>query len=201
MKLRMSTTSPYVRKVMIAAYETGLIDQIELVPTKAWSPDTDLPKDNPLGKVPALILDDGRVLFDSPVIVDYLDSLNRGPKLTPASGAEHWEQQRLHALGDGVLDATVAIRIEQSVRPKEYQWPGWIDRQTAAIVRSLDVLEQDCASWGGRFGAGQIAVAAALSYLDFRMADLDWRAGHPRLAAWAAVQAARPSMVATEPKE
>lgn len=201
MKLRMSTTSPYVRKVLIAAHETGLADQIELIPTQAWSPDTDLPKDNPLGKVPALILDDGHVLFDSPVIVDYLDSLHRGPKLTPLSGPEQWEQRRLHALGDGILDAAVAVRIEQSVRPKEFQWQGWIERQVAAITRSLDVLETECASWGDRFGAGQIAVVTALAYVGFRLPFVEWQPAHPRLAAWAAAQAARPSMVATAPKE
>lgn len=201
MKLRMSATSPYVRKVLIAAHEIGVIDQIELVPTLAWSPDTDLPNDNPLGKVPALILDDGQVLFDSPVIVDYLDSLHPGPKLTPAAGPETWAQRRLHALGDGILDAAVAVRIEQAIRPQQFQWQGWVDRQVAAIDRSLNVLETECVAWGDRFGAGQIAVVTALCYLDFRLRFVDWKSTHPRLAAWAAGQAARPSVVATEPKE
>lgn len=201
MKLRMSATSPYVRKVLIAAHELGLIDQIDLIPTLAWSPDTDLPKDNPLGKVPALILDDGQVLFDSPVIVDYLDSLSQGPKLTPVASPETWVQRRLHALGDGILDAAVAVRVEKAIRPQEFQWQGWVDRQVAAITRSLDVLESECIAWGDQFGAGQIAAITAVDYLDFRLPFVEWKSAHPRLAAWAAGQAARPSVVATAPKE
>ena len=199
MKLRYSTTSPYVRKVLIFAHETGLIDQIELLPTQAWSPDTDLPKDNPLGKVPALIADDGESIYDSHVICEYLDTLHTKPKLIP-TGAERIGQLRLHALGDGILDAGVAARIEVGVRPQEYQWQGWVTRQIAAVNRSLDELERQCGAWGDEFRFGQIAVITALGYVDFRL-TLDWRKTRPALAAWADKMSQRPSVLATVPKE
>ena len=201
MKLRYSTTSPYVRKCMIVALETGLTGRIEMVATNAWAPDTDLPEDNPLGKVPALTTTGGEALFDSPVICEYLDSLHDGQKLVPESGGARWSQMRLQALADGILDAAIAKRVETAMRPEDKRWPYWIERQGTAIARSLDVLEEECAGWGEDFLIGQIAVVAALGYLDFRFAAEDWRSGRPRLAAWAARIAARSSVAATEPKE
>jgi glutathione S-transferase len=181
MILRHSPTSPYVRKVRMVALEAGLDSHLELVPTLAWAPDTDLPKDNPLGKVPCLVTDGGEAIYDSPVICEYLDSLHGGRKLVPAGGGERWRHLRLQALGDGILDAALLVRIENSMRPEDKRWPGWVDRQTAAVTRGIDALEQEAAQWGDEFLIGQIAVVAALDYLDFR-AILDWRAGRP--AAW-----------------
>lgn len=200
MKLRYSPTSPYVRKVLVTALECGLEDRIERVVTNAWAPDTDLVQDNPLSKVPALVTEGGEVLFDSPVICEYLDSLHGGKKLFPASGGARWNQLRLHALGDGILDAAVQVRIETFIRPEPYRWTGWVERQSAAIIRATDALEQECEAWGDDFLAGQIAVACGLDYVDFR-AVVEWRAGHPRLAAWLDRQLARPSMAATRPPE
>jgi len=197
MKLRVSPTSPYVRKVVIFAIETGLSDRIEQIPTLAWSPDTDLPKDNPLGKIPALIADDGQAVYDSHVICEYLDTLHSGPKLIP-TGLARIAQLRLHALADGILDAGVAVRIELGIRPPEFQWQGWIDRQTAAVNRALDVMELDCAGWGDDFLFGQIAAITALGYVDYRL-QLNWRDSRPNLAAWFAKVSARPSVVATVP--
>ena len=201
MKLRYSSTSPYARKAWVVAIETGLEPQIEFVLTNAWSPDTDLPQDNPLGKVPALITDGGEALFDSPVICEYLDSLHGGQKLFPASGGARWTQLRLAALTDGILDAAVSARIETAMRPEDKRWPQWIERQTSAIARSADVLEEECASWGRDFLIGQIGAAVALGYLDLRFAAEDWRAAHPNLAKWYAEAAKRPSMVKTEPRD
>ena len=197
MKLRVSSASPYVRKVLIFAIEAGLDRQIQHIPTLAWSPDTDLPKDNPLGKVPTLVLDTGEAVYDSQVICEYLNGLPGAVQLIPA-GAARIEQLRLHALGNGILDASVAARIETAIRPPEYQWQGWIDRQTAAIERSLDELEKQCPTWGDQFLLGQIAVITALGYVDFRMA-LNWRDSRPALAAWDAKTAQRPSVLATIP--
>ena len=199
MKLRVSSTSPYARKVCIFAIEAGVDKRIDLVPTMAWSPDTDLPKDNPLGKVPTLVLNNGHTLFDSHVICEYLDTLHTGPKLIP-TGENRIPQLRLHALADGILDASVSARIEGSIRPEPYRWQGWIDRQVAAVNRSLDELEKECSGWGEIFQLGQIAVITALGYVDFRM-NMDWRKGRPNLTAWEAVASKRPSVVATVPKE
>ena len=201
MKLRYSPTSPYVRKVWIVALETGLAERIELVTTNAWAPDTDLTADNPLSKVPALIADGGEALFDSPVICEYLDSLHDGQRLVPDSGGARWAQLRLQALADGILDAALAKRIETSMRPEDKRWPGWVERQGNAIRRGLDVLEEECAAWGSDFLIGQIAVASALGYLDFRFGAEDWRPSRPRLAAWFADVSGRASVTKTVPKE
>ena len=201
MKLRYSATSPYVRKCVIVALETGMAERIEMVPTNAWAPDTDLPEDNPLGKVPALVIDGGEALFDSPVICEYLDSLHDGHKLVPQSGGARWAQLRLEALADGILDAALAKRLETSMRPEDKRWSNWIERQGKAISRGLDALEGECAGWGDDFLIGQISVAAALGYLDFRFAAEDWRGGRPRLTAWYAKAAQRASVLQTVPKE
>lgn len=201
MKLRYSPTSPYVRKCVVVAKETGLEARLELELTNAWSPETDLPKDNPLSKVPALVTEGGEALFDSPVICEYLDSLHDGHRLVPPSGGARWNQLRLEALGDGILDAAIAKRIETAMRPEDKRWTGWIERQDRAISRALDVLEDECAAWGDDFLIGQITVAIALSYLDFRFAADSWRQGRPRLTAWQARVAPRRSLTETEPKE
>ena len=201
MKLRFSVTSPFARKVLIVAIETGLDARIERVPTNAWDPATDLVRDNPLSKVPALVLDGGETLYDSPVICEYLDSLHDGTPLLPPAGGARWAHKRLEALADGLMDAAVAIRVELSQRPEDKRWQPWVERQTRAIERALDAFEEAAANWGDAFGLGQVAVVCALGYLDFRFASLDWRAGRPRLAAWAAAHATRPSVAATRPVE
>ncbi|HLI12249.1 MAG TPA: glutathione S-transferase N-terminal domain-containing protein [Alphaproteobacteria bacterium] len=200
MRLRHSASSPYVRKVMVVAHETGLEPRIERVPTFVWSPDTDIADDNPIGKVPTLILDDGTALFDSPVICEYLDSLHAGERLFPAAGPARWRALRLQALGDGILDAAVLRRIE-SRRPASEQSPGWIARQAAAMKRGLDALEREVAGWNGAVTIGQIAAGCACGYLDFRFAADDWCATRPHLAAWYAAFAERPSMRHTVPRE
>jgi glutathione S-transferase len=201
MKLRTSPTSPYARKCAVVAMECGLSDRVEPVPTNAFAADTDLGKDNPLGKVPCLITDGGEALFDSPVICEYLDSLHDGVKLFPASGGTRWAQLRLQALGDGILDAAVAKRVETVMRPEDKRWPGWIERQDAAIRRALDLLEQECGGWGSDFLIGQITVACALGYLDLRFKDDDWRRTRPALAGWYATAEVRPSVAASAPKD
>jgi glutathione S-transferase len=200
MKLRTSATSPYARKCVIVALETGLASRIEMVPTSPWV-ENDLPQDNPLGRIPVLITSGGEALFDSPVICQYLDSLHDGQRLVPETGAARWTQARLEALGDGILDAALAKRIETSMRPEDKRWPGWVERQGKAITRGLDVLEEECFAWGDDFMIGQITVAAVLGYLDFRFPAENWRDHRPRLTSWYAKTARRASVVQTEPNE
>ncbi len=200
MQLRMSYTSPYARKCRMVAIETGLDDRIEMVATQPWAADTDLPRDNPLCKVPALLTRDAGTLYDSPVICAYLDSLHGGTPLIPAEGPERWRHLRLEALADGIIDAAVAIRVETAMRPEDKRWPHWAERQHKAVARGLDALESEAGDWGDTFLMGQIAALAALGYVDFR-GILDWRADRPALAAWHQKAAERPSAIATEPKE
>jgi len=199
MKLRTSATSPYARKVWLVAFEAGLTDRIEAVPTNVWDPATDVTRDNPLGKVPALIADGGEAIYDSPVICEYLDSLHDGQKLVPPAGGARWTQKRLEALGDGILDALLAKRVETMMRPEEKRWSTWIERQDAAASRGLAQLEDEVASWGDTFQIGQITVIAVLGYLDFRFPETSWRERYPALAAWYAVLSQRPSVAATVP--
>jgi len=201
MKLRYSPTSPYVRKVAVTATEAGLDNCIERIETNVWDPATDIAEDNPLGKVPALTVEDGTVLCDSPLICEYLDSLNQGQKLIPAEGPARWQVLNLEALGDGIMDSAVAQVIENRMRPEEARWAGWIERQKGKIGRALDALEAKAAGSGldGPVTLGSIAVGCALGYLDLRFPEDDWRAGHPKLAAWYEGFSQRPSMQASEP--
>jgi glutathione S-transferase len=199
MKLRYSPTSPYARKVRIALFETGLDKQVELLPTDPWSAETDLGNDNPLGKVPTLIDDEGHQVFDSPVIIDYLDGMHGGPRLVPAEGKARLMALNRQALGDGILDAAILRRIETAMRPEALRWSWWLDRQMAAIHRGLDRLERDAGALTDLANIGDITAACALGYLDFRMPAEAWRSSHPRLAAWFERQQKRPSMVATAP--
>jgi glutathione S-transferase len=201
MQLRYSPTSPYVRKVMVTAMETGVDDQIEKVPTNPWDPDTDLPKDNPIGKVPALMTDGGNTLFDSAVICEFLDDQHQGERLFPAAGESRWTVLKLHALADGILDAAVMTVLEGK-RSKELQSKDWVERQKKAINRSLDALEQSVSEIDGtQLSIAHIVIGCALGYLDFRRPVADWRQGRPKLAKWYHAFSKRPSMQATVPKD
>jgi len=204
MKLRYSPTSPYVRKVMVVALETGLAERIERIPTTVapTKPNEEVARENPLVKVPALTTDDGLVLYDSPVICEYLDTLNSGTKLFPASGKARWLALRQQALGDGILDAAILGRYE-ILRPKEYQWPDWIDAQLRKVRGALGALEieVEAGELAGPITIGQITVGCALGYLDFRYASEEWRGKHRRLAAWFDEFSKRKSIELTKPKD
>ncbi|MCH7551426.1 MAG: glutathione S-transferase N-terminal domain-containing protein [Proteobacteria bacterium] len=200
MKLRYSPLSPFVRKVTVTLIETGLEDKVERIPTDVWDPETDIAKDNPLGKIPALITDDGKVLYDSPVICEYLDGLHDGDKLFPASGQTRWQALRLQALGDGMSEAGV-LRLLETRRPEEMQYEKWMARQTATVLRAMDALESETDGLEGPLTIGQVAVGCSLGWLDFRFPDLGWRQDHPGLAEWFEGFSERPSMTATGPKE
>ena len=200
MKLRYSPTSHYVRKVMIAAIETGQAGKIEIEPANVWAADSDIGRQNPLGKVPALTTDGGDALFDSPVICEYLDSLHSGPKLLPPSGGARWRALRLQALGDGMLDAAILRRLEAQ-RPQEKQSQDWIERQKRVVARGLDALEAEAATLEGPMTLGGIAVGCVCGYLDLRFAAERWRQGHPKLASWYEKTAKRQSFLDTVPKD
>ena len=199
MRLYHSTTSPFVRKVMVTLHETGQAGDVTLVPAMGTPVDAgSMPlAQNPLGKIPALERDDGPAIYDSRVICRFLDDRARA-NLYPSP--RQWEVLTLEATADGIMDAAVLMVYESRVRPEENRFAPWVDGQWAKIGRALDALEQRWLSHlNGPLDMGQIAVGAALGYLDFRHADRGWRSGRPGLAAWAAVFAERPSMVATRP--
>lgn len=202
MKLYFSPTSPYVRKVRLAAHHLGLADRITLVPaaTTPVSDDPELPAVNPLGKIPALVLDDGRVLFDSRVIVEYLDDAAGGGLIPRAGDAERWETLRLQALADGLLDAALLMRYEAALRPPERQWRDWIEGQRRKIERAITVLGADVQRIEAGAAPNGICAACALGYLDFRMPQIDWRAAQPQLAAFYARFSERAEMALTDPR-
>ncbi len=204
MKLRYSPTSPFVRKVMMVALETGLAERIERMPTTVapTKRNDEVARENPLVKVPALTTDDGLVLYDSAVICEYLDTLHGGPRLFPASGKPRWLALRQQALGDGILEAAILGRYE-ILRPKEYQWPDWIDAQLRKVRGALGALEieVEAGELAGPLNIGQITIACALGYLDFRYASEEWRARHRRLAAWFDEFSKRKSIELTKPKD
>ena len=204
MKLRYSPTSPYVRKVMVVALETGVAERIERIPTAVvpTKPNEDVARENPLVKVPALTTDDGLVLYDSPVICEYLDTLHDGTKLFPPSGKARWLALRQQALGDGILDAAILGRYE-ILRPKEYQWQDWLDAQMRKVRGALGALEMEAEAGelAGPLTIGQITIACALGYLDFRYQSEAWRTKHRRLAVWADEIAQRKSIQLTLPKD
>jgi glutathione S-transferase len=199
MKLHWSPRSPFVRKVMIAAHERGLVDRISRVRTVVETavPHPGLMRDNPLSKIPALVLDDGTVLYDSAVICEYLDALDGAPKLFPQEFKARMTALRRQALGDGFLDLLVLNRNERGrAQPSELHLKSAAAR-TAAV---LDHLEGEAeALTATPFDIGHIAIGCALSYLDFRYADEDWRKGRSRIADWHAAFASRPSARATHP--
>lgn len=203
MRLHYSYASPYVRKVMVVAIETGQQDALELTPRKVVpvAANDEVNRDNPLGKVPCLVTDDGQALFDSRVICEYLDSLHDGPKLFPPAGPARWTALRRQAQADGILDAGILARYETLLRPEERRWSDWVAGQKAKMARALDALEGEAASFGETLDIGTIALACALGWLDFRYAADDWRAGRPALAAWIERFAQRPSLATTLPKE
>jgi len=199
MKLYMSPASPFARKVRVIILELDLGWLVEEIAVNPAASD-ELRRTNPLGKIPALILDDGSTLIDSPVICEYLNEMGGGkffPGMTiwrEVSG--RWRALTLQALGDGLADAAVALIYEKR-RPEGENSQAFIDKQTAVIARSLDALER--ARFAEKITIGEIAVGCALGYLDFREVMPGWRDTRPNLSAWYEGFAKYPSMAATAP--
>jgi glutathione S-transferase len=203
MRLHHSHRSPYARKVVVLAHETGLMAHLELV-TSSVSPiamNDGVAADNPLGKIPCLVTDEGEPLYDSRVICEYLDSRHTGHKLFPHEGPARWVALRRQALADGICDASLLARYETVLRPKDREWQDWADGQTAKVRRCLDRLAAEAESFPALSDIGLIAIAVALGYRDFRFPEDDWRATRPKLAAWYETFAKRPSMQETMPPE
>ena len=181
MKISYSPASPYVRKCIAVAIARGIDGQLEKWVTKTTSPE--LQALNPLSKVPTLVTDDGMALYDSPVICEYLDSVGTAANLFPAAGPARWKALQLAALGDGIMDASQPRRREIPL-PQDEGRVEWIAMQAGKVVRALDALEASATSLHALATIGEITVACALGYLDFRFANEPWRPGHPKLTAW-----------------
>ena len=202
MKLLGSLTSPYVRKVRVVMSEKKL--DFQLVLEDVWGQDTIL-KSNPLGKVPCLVMEGGEAVFDSRVIVEYLDTLSPVGKLIPPSGRERIEVRTWEALADGVLDAAILARLEQTWpgRTEAQRSPAWVERQMSRIHTAVLAMSQGLGDkpwcFGTHFSLADIAVGCALGYLDFRFSHIDWRGAHPNLSRLHDKLATRPSFFDTAP--
>ena len=196
MKLAYSPASPYVRKVTACAIARGINDKVER--WKVATTDPALLEFNPQSKVPTLITDDGAMLYDSPVICEYLDSIGSAPKLFPAAGPARWKAICQQALGDGILDATQPRRREIAL-PQDEGRKTYIELQRGKVSRALDLLEKEAGTLGDLKTIGEITIGCALGYLDFRYANEPWRPGHPKLDAWFAKVVKLPPLAETMP--
>ena len=196
MKLTFSTASPYVRKALACAIARGIDGQIEKWTIKTTDPV--LAAANPLGKVPTLITGDGVALYDSPVICEYLDSVGTAAPLFPPAGPARWKALQQQALGDGIMDASQPRRREIAL-PQDAGRVDWIALQSGKVVRALAALEAHAGELHALSTIGEITVACALGYLDFRFGNEPWRPGHPKLAAWYEVVLALPPIAGTMP--
>ena len=200
MKLHWSPKSPFVRKVMIVAHECGVADRFETVRSVAAMkiPNPAIMYDNPLSKIPTLVLDDGEPIYDSLTICEYIDWLGGGDCVFPPAGPARWTALTWHALGNGLLDLLILWRNERD-KPAAKQTREWLDAFAVKAAATLDRLERIALALDATpFGIGHVAIGCALSYADFRFADLGWRDGRAALADWHANFAARPSTRATE---
>ncbi len=197
MKLYYSPASPFVRKVVLVLHETGQMDDVELLPvsTSVTGPDSALAASNPLAKIPALIRDGGPTLYDSRVICEFLDA--RAGGVLYRGG---WDMKVLEATADGIMDAAVSMSYEKRLRPAEKQWDAWLEGQLCKVVGACAAIET---RWmpllSGPINIGQLAVAAALAYVDFRHPDAGWRNASPQLTKWFETFETRPSMQVTRP--
>ena len=200
MKLYQSPASPYARKCVAFAIECGIEKRLELVQQAPRDDAGGYLGKNPLARIPALELDDGQVLFDSPVICEYLDTLHDSRKLFPAAGPVRIAALKRQALGDGIMDAAVPLR-QETMRPDSEQSPDFIQRSRANIRRAVAYLNAmaKAGALPGEADIGTLSIACALGYLDFRFADLEWRKEAGALAGWQRDFARRPAIADTEP--
>jgi glutathione S-transferase len=197
MLLRALPHSPFVRKVHVAAHEIGLADRVDVVETHVFDPATPLLAENPLGKVPTLVRDDGTVLYDSTVICQYLDTLHAGPRLFPPEGEALWQALRRNALGDGLAQAAT-WNIRERYRPEGERSPRYQAYYERTIERVFAALEAEAPALASQFGIGEISIVCAISYVDFRYPDRGWRERAPSLGGWYDRVRVRPAMAATE---
>jgi glutathione S-transferase len=197
MILRSAPPSPFGRKVKIAAALLGLTPEIKVVQTDTTDPEDPLRRDNPLGKIPTLVVEDGLCIYDSRVILSYLDMRAGGDRILPKDGMERTRAEIMQALADGLMDAALIQVYEGRWREPGQHVQKWLDHQAGKVARTLSALEAEPPSLDDDLHVGHIAVACALGYLDLRFAG-SWRAAHPRLVAWLDAFAARvPAFEAT----
>ncbi len=197
MKLTFSPASPFARKVRIAAIELGLIDKIEFTPVTVvpGQANDEYSKIHPLKKLPVLILDNGDVIVDSYVIVEYLDELAGGGKLIPASGPSRWKVKSDHSLLQGMLDSMLLCRYENMVRPEPLRWRAWSDDHWNRAWKGMARFEGQVEAMQSRpLDIAQIGLACVLGYADFRFADCGWRKAYPKLDAFHQKMLERPSV-------
>ena len=201
MKLAFTPASPFARKVRIAAIELGLIDKIEFFPASVapGTPNEEYSKINPQKKLPALITDDGDIIIDSYVIVEYLDELAGGGKLIPASGRARWQVKSDHSLLQATLDSMLLCRYERMVRPQGLQWQAWSDDHWNRAWRTMALFESRPDVLSRPLDIVQIALACVLGYADFRFTDCGWRKAYPNLDAFNARMLERPSIKISVP--
>ncbi|PMR72980.1 glutathione S-transferase N-terminal domain-containing protein [Billgrantia endophytica] len=197
MRLYLSINSPYARKVRVAIHELGIAQRIEMVETDPRDPSTGFWDVNPLGKIPALSLAYGSTIYDSPVIGEYLNELVDGA-LLPKDASRRWRVRTLVALGDGILDAGMAVRLED-MRPENERSATWIAKQLATAQRGVDALERLLPEYDDRVDLGSICVACTLAWLMFRHEEQEWLSGRERLASWFQDFDRRESMRVTRP--
>lgn len=197
MKLYYSPTSPYARKCRVVAIEKGVEGDIAVLAVSPMANPADLLAANPLAKVPALVLADGRCIVDSRVICQHIDGLSASPRLIPTDPAARIDTLTREALADGITDAAFLLTMERK-RPAEQQSPEWIERWIAAMLRSVAYFDARVPQ-RDQPDLGDIALACALGYLDLRHDALGWRAPAPRLAAWYAAISTRPSLANSAP--
>lgn len=203
MRLLYAPTSPFVRKVMVCAHLSGQAERIQWLDSAAHPVrrDARIAAHNPLAKVPTLILDDGRSLYDSRVVCEYIDSLGSAG-IFPAAGPARWTALTRQAMGDGLLDAALLARYELTARPPEVQWPAWREAlltKVAACLDSIEAIAPELATQAPTIG--EITFGCGLGYLDFRFPELEWRASHAAAARWYARFEQLPAMQATRPHE
>ncbi len=194
MKLRWSPTSPFARKVMVMIGEKGIGDGIVLEKSNPLSREDRAATPNPLGKIPCLVADDGEAVYDSSVILQYLDAVCDGPEMLSADGPARWTALRREALADGMIAALVACFVE-GLRKPERRSAGWIAHNRSVALAGASALEEE--NLGDVADIGTISVAVALAYLDQTLPDENWRSGSPGLAGWFERFGARPSMTGT----
>jgi glutathione S-transferase len=203
MKLIGSLTSPYVRKVRVVLAEKKLDYSLEL--DNVWGSDTRIHQSNPLGKVPCLVMEDGRPMYDSRVIAEYLDTLTPVCKLLPPNGRDRADVKVWEALADGVLDAAVLVRLERTLRPAEQQSDAWIERQMGKVLGGLQVMSANLGEsafcMGNHYTLADVAVGCALGWLQFRFPEIGWRAEYPNLARLSDKLSERQSFKDTAPRE
>jgi len=202
MTLYFNPGSPFARKIIVLLHETGQFERVRLklaMPTPV-TPDPELVSNNPVGKLPALVLADGSVLHDSRVIAEYLDHQHVGNPLLPRSGTSRWRRLTVASLADAITDAALLIRYETFLRPADKHWDQWLAQQALKIERGLQSLEDTTiAELTASFDIAAIGVACCLGYLDFRQPQLGWRERYPQLAGWYAEVSERASMQASQP--